>query len=111
METATAELKVHESVRLSKGSPGKSGATSGCIALNPPSGRVFLPETCCDTFYVQCAVSAFLINQSLGLSGDTAVHYLNDPVFLACYFSRLFLLIMYDICHTVDCVMNSNFST
>ncbi|AVK29851.1 hypothetical protein CSC25_5568 (plasmid) [Klebsiella pneumoniae] len=22
-----------------------------------------------------------------------------------------FLLIMYDICHTVDCVMNSNFST
>nr|AVX34031.1 Hypothetical protein [Klebsiella pneumoniae] len=41
---------------------------------------------------MQCAVSAFLINQSLGLSGDTAVHYLNDPVFLACYFSRLFFV-------------------
>ncbi|HBY5265336.1 TPA: hypothetical protein MIX32_24955 [Klebsiella pneumoniae] len=111
METATAELKVHESVRLSKGSPGKPGATSGCIALNPPSGRVFLPEKCCYNLFVQCAVSAFLVNQSPGLSGDTAFHSRHVPILLACFFSRPFLLIVYDICHTVVCVMNSNCST
>ncbi|MBZ6663236.1 hypothetical protein FMJ58_26120 [Klebsiella pneumoniae] len=111
METATAELKDHESVRLSKDSPGKPGATSGCIALNPPACRVFLPEKCCYNLFVQCAVSAFLVNQSPGLPGDTAVHSLYDTVMFACFLSRLFLLIMYDICHTVDCVMNRNCST
>ncbi|HBW8487462.1 hypothetical protein CI665_027255 [Klebsiella quasipneumoniae subsp. similipneumoniae] len=60
---------------------------------------------------MQCAVSAFLVNQSLGLSGGTAFHSRHVPILLACFLSRLFLLIMYDICHTVDCVMNRNCST
>nr|CVI25727.1 hypothetical protein [Klebsiella pneumoniae] len=41
---------------------------------------------------MQCAVSAFLVNQSPGLPGDTAVHSLYDPVMFACFLSRLFFV-------------------